>query len=254
MRTLRLKVEDPHSLYLYLPDVCLRRAEIKDDVLTYKLNNELTFKDDTSKMFFITLGTYLYPRYIEYHLKKKKFKDNKIKKYSGLTEWTITLMALKIEQYFQHNDNLNERVFFDFNLSSLGKDVDRIISIDEAKMKQKKDLKALRAEIKKKGLIDFNDYKTVFIDYDPESGLIINSEKKNEYLTLENMGAKLGLALRQQTNDQWQMDLNFCLNTLLLLNVKKIIIPEEMYELIEDLEKNPQFLELNIEVEVIPSN
>lgn len=254
MRTIEIKLKDPNIVLLMLPKECVKNCEVKDDSLFYKLEKEHTYEDNNFKHFLITLASYIYPEYVSSHLVNKKLSDKEMKEYTALGSWPLILITLKLEQYFQFNDILNEEVFYKFNLASLGRDIDKIYNSQEAKKQQKKDIKAIRNQIKKMGLIDINDYKTVSIDYDTEIGIIIYSQKEDEYLTLDNMQQKLGVGIKTQTIDQWQLDLTFCLNCLLILNVKKIIIDEDMYELIEDLEKNTQFSEMKIKVEVIPSD
>lgn len=251
MRTIQLKLKEPNVVLLTLTNECIQNCTIKDGVLIYKLEEEDTYKDKNFKHFLITLSSYMYPEYVLNHLKDKKLSDKEMAEYTAISSWALILITLKLEQYFQFNDVLDENIFFKFNLASLGKDIDNTLKIQEAKKQQKKDIKVLRNQIKKIGLVDIKDYKTVFIDYDSELGLIIYSQKENEYLTLENIQQKLGIGIKAQVTDQWQLDLNFCLNCLLILNVKKIIIDEEMYELIEDLEKNTLFSEMNIKVEII---
>lgn len=254
MRTIQLKVKDPNIVLLTLTNECMQNCTIKDGILMYTLEKENTYEDKNFKHFLITLSSYMYPQYVLNHLKDKKLSNKEMSEYTAISSWALILITLKLEQYFQFNDVLNEDIFFKFNLASLGKDIDNTFKIQEAKKQQKKDLKVLRNQIKKIGLVDIKDYKTVFIDYDSELGLMIYSQKENEYLTLENMQQKLGIGIKTQATDQWQLDLNFCLNCLLILNVKKIIICEDMYELIEDLQKNTLFLEMKIKVEVVPSD
>lgn len=254
MRTIQLKLKDPNKFLLTLTNECMENCTIENGILMYKLEENDTYKDQNFKYFLITLSSYLYPQYVLNHLKDKKLSKKEMAEYTAVSTWTSILITLKLEQYFQFNDVLNEDIFFKFNLSSLGKDIDNIFKNQEAKKQQKKDIKLIRNQVKKIGLIDIKDYKTVFIDYDSELGIVIYNEKNDEYLTLENMEQKLGVFIKAQTTDRWQLDLNFCLNCLLILNVKKIIIDEDMYELIEDLQRNNLFLEMKIDVEVIPSD
>jgi hypothetical protein len=188
--------------------------------------------------------------YASFYSKYKNNKDKVSIILSTLTTNTYYTNALLIQllAYFQSNSKLKEKIFFQFNMGSFPKELDYIIedyeyeSIIEAATKEVKGmLKTNNVNIKK--------YSTLEVCFD-DDGCIYLQSKNDDILTLDNLAEKTGLDLDFDLDgvDDFAILVAFFDFVIVIFEVKKIIFPQEAFELYLAVKEQVEFSNKKVEL------
>lgn len=158
-------------------------------------------------------------------------------------------LLIQLINYFNNNTRLKENIFFRFNMSAFGRELDFILNDFEQDNILKKAASDMH-NILKQNKFSFKKFQTLRVSFDEDNCFELIA-KDGTVLTPETAYDVLGIEMEfDETGDDFFTMIFFCNLMISILEVKTLIIPSDCEDFYEVMSEQTSILEYGVSLVV----